>query len=868
VFDRIEDGSPRALALAAGVIILTFVVLFSGVAVETLGPILQEWQFPAINPPPSLPHTNASDKVIFSVDPASNPRYWRANAYDTYTGTGWIQSNEKINDYSLGSRIEPPVKTYSDKKEYTYTVTVMGQAQGYIPTALNTVKVFNVSGEKKAGVGEYSSFYIYGQFKSYSFTMVQYNYTRDMLVGANVVGSDTAPNYYDLPLSISPTVKQLALNTTTGAKTPYEKALLIASYLKSEEFKYTLTAEPPKKSDWVEWFLFNSKKGKCTDFTTAFVVMARYCDLPARYVTGFALGQIEDGKRVVKNMHGHTWAEVWFDKLGWIAFEVTGSNYENPNEIGPTIDGSDPSIVGGGTGGGTGGSRVGKPDLLFITNMTFSTDRPIRDRKYKIFTTVKNIGNGTCPNALVRFYEYKGTSKRTFSSLSIPSLAQEAEYTLSVDWTPYYMGYVDIWGKIDPDNSIDELNETNNNISTPAFVRSGVDLALDTSSIRFVQQFIIVNDSVKLEISVKNQGDVAAIRNGRVFVWDGGEIVGFVTNLTVNRFDIATVFFTWTMNVSGVHVVTISAMPAPDVKDLDWSNNNITLQPLVRDTLEIEEVVWDDKNGDMLYGKGDVVTVTVRNNMRIGLVVYVVLGYMTLKVYNESTWIGTNESVEVDLPIWFNYIENTGDAAFAAYSPTLIGKADLAFDGGISVTTGKMPGKYTIRAKVWNIGNRTTVATKVSLFEQSTISASYEIGSVDIPALNPGENTTVISTWTPKLSGRVEVLAIIDPQNLTDESNESNNVRSTFINISFAGLLSGGAGCSGCTPAARMENADACGETDRSGVVMKATVLYATKIPAAPAVTTPRAGMYPGDAARSGFYISTYEMTEGERNHG
>jgi hypothetical protein len=74
-----------------------------------------------------------------------------------------------------------------------------------------------------------------------------------------------------------------------------------------------------------DYFLFDLQRGYCDYYATAFVVMARVAGLPARFATGFAVGSWNpmDGEWVVTEAEAHSWPEVYFPEVGWVAFEPT-----------------------------------------------------------------------------------------------------------------------------------------------------------------------------------------------------------------------------------------------------------------------------------------------------------------------------------------------------------------------------------------------------------------------------------------------------------------------------------------------------------------------------------------------------------------
>ena len=130
--------------------------------------------------------------------------------------------------------------------------------------------------------------------------------------------------YTQLDDELPDRVRDLALQLTAGADTPYDKAKALEFYLSG--LPYTLEVEPPPfDADGVDHFLFTLGEGYSEYFSSAMTVMLRSIDIPARFVTGYTTGdKVEDQNiYVVTDSHSHGWLEVYMPDYGWIPFEPT-----------------------------------------------------------------------------------------------------------------------------------------------------------------------------------------------------------------------------------------------------------------------------------------------------------------------------------------------------------------------------------------------------------------------------------------------------------------------------------------------------------------------------------------------------------------
>lgn len=132
-------------------------------------------------------------------------------------------------------------------------------------------------------------------------------------------------NYLD-EVTLSQAAAEYLARITEGKSTIMERLRAIESELRS--FTYTGSPGSLQKTvtdagTFLDYFLLESRKGYCTYFATAFVLLARAQGIPARYVQGFCVPVERNGETVVLSGMAHSWPEVYIAGLGWIPFEPT-----------------------------------------------------------------------------------------------------------------------------------------------------------------------------------------------------------------------------------------------------------------------------------------------------------------------------------------------------------------------------------------------------------------------------------------------------------------------------------------------------------------------------------------------------------------
>lgn len=142
-------------------------------------------------------------------------------------------------------------------------------------------------------------------------------------------------NFSDI--KVSDNMKALAREITANKKNAYDKALALQNYFVTNGFEYDLGYRPPQGMDTPDYFVFTSKKGTCSDFATAFCLMASAVGLPVRYAEGYTMSLAEEQTRenislyIVKEKNSHAFPEVYISGTGWMTFEPTVPSDEVQN---------------------------------------------------------------------------------------------------------------------------------------------------------------------------------------------------------------------------------------------------------------------------------------------------------------------------------------------------------------------------------------------------------------------------------------------------------------------------------------------------------------------------------------------------------
>ena len=271
---------------------------------------------------------------------ANAPRYyWRSTTYDTYVGAGWVTSSAPpqrldantplipglLNGYkSLHLDVEmlqPEGRLFWSGILFSADVPIRADWRARPQSNLFADQSTLLQADLFAAASGATA---YG-----AETYVPLVTIEELRAASSDYPEEIRERYLRLPKSMPERVHELAAVITNDKQTAYDKAKAIEAYLRSYPYDLEVPA-PPQDHDVADYFLFDLKKGYCDYYATSMVVLARSVGLPARFVSGYASGAYDaaNAEYVVRELHAHSWPEIYFPEIGWIEFEPTAAQPE------------------------------------------------------------------------------------------------------------------------------------------------------------------------------------------------------------------------------------------------------------------------------------------------------------------------------------------------------------------------------------------------------------------------------------------------------------------------------------------------------------------------------------------------------------
>jgi transglutaminase-like putative cysteine protease len=262
---------------------------------------------------------------LFTVA-SEQPSYWRLAGLDTYEDNIWkVAGNFSPQDGRLpeadvlGGQRDEVLQDYSID-----ALDAIWLPAAFAPTEIRATTAA-VTWNAETGSLTVANDVPSSDGATYSIISSVPRFTSSELRAApDTVPDSIGQQYLALP-PVPPIVRTEAERITAGAANRYDMMLALQQYFRAFNYSVNLS---PRTGDPIEQFL-RERTGFCQQFAGTFAVMARALGIPARVAIGFTwgdpVGQADDGRTIyrVTGRQTHAWPEIYFDGLGWVAFEPT-----------------------------------------------------------------------------------------------------------------------------------------------------------------------------------------------------------------------------------------------------------------------------------------------------------------------------------------------------------------------------------------------------------------------------------------------------------------------------------------------------------------------------------------------------------------
>ncbi|MCH7822478.1 MAG: DUF3488 domain-containing transglutaminase family protein [Proteobacteria bacterium] len=267
--------------------------------------------------PGDISSLSLSYDVAFRVNfdntiPAPRDRYWRGLVLQNFNGRTWTG-----NELTIASR--PGDQIVFSGAPIAYTVTLEPTRQQWV-FALDMPYAWSLA---RTNIGPQQQLWrMQAIDQRVAYDVISYiEYQVDLELSRFL-----RDRYLDIPRRSNPRTVQLArqMRADAGSNAAFVEAVLLKFH--EEEYFYTLQP-PPLGSNSVDRFLFDTRRGFCEHYASAFAVMMRAAGIPSRIVLGYQGGEMNPmgDYLIVRQADAHAWTEIWLDGVGWYRVDPTAA---------------------------------------------------------------------------------------------------------------------------------------------------------------------------------------------------------------------------------------------------------------------------------------------------------------------------------------------------------------------------------------------------------------------------------------------------------------------------------------------------------------------------------------------------------------
>ena len=244
------------------------------------------------------------------ITPPAAERYWRGPVLHDFDGHTWRRTD--------GGPVAPPPLRHQGPA-YRYTVSLE-------PNQRNWIFVLDWPAQSNAERGSLTGDYMLVQTRvidqPVDVTATSYTHVEaGEPLTAVMRKRDTR-----LPPNRNPRTSHLAESLRRAHPDDMDYVHAVLALFRDQPFYYTLTP-PPLDDDSVDGFLFDTRRGFCGHYASAFAALMRAAGIPARVVTGYHGGTYNRfaGYWILRQSDAHAWDEIWIEGRGWQRMDPTAA---------------------------------------------------------------------------------------------------------------------------------------------------------------------------------------------------------------------------------------------------------------------------------------------------------------------------------------------------------------------------------------------------------------------------------------------------------------------------------------------------------------------------------------------------------------
>ena len=267
--------------------------------------------------PGDISSLSLSNAVAFRVKfkdamPPPHQRYWRGLVLQRFNGRTWTG-----NEPTFSRNRRDDIEYEGDPVEYQVTLEPTRQQWIFaldIPYDADLDRTFMASGHQLARMQPVDQRIVYNATSYPDFRM------------SNSLNDFWRDRFTDLPGDTNQRTFRLAREMRDQAGSNEAFINNVLRMFNRDDFYYTL--EPPALGgDPVDEFLFETRRGFCEHYASAFAVLMRAAGIPSRIVLGYQGGEVNPmGEYLtVRQADAHAWTEVWLRGRGWYRVDPTAA---------------------------------------------------------------------------------------------------------------------------------------------------------------------------------------------------------------------------------------------------------------------------------------------------------------------------------------------------------------------------------------------------------------------------------------------------------------------------------------------------------------------------------------------------------------